>query len=95
MDFLFLKSIAGLEKGKSKGLVNLGVAWCVEDACDYPSNATEYLVNFFLSMQSPQKSPGKIVEAEVLIAQQSFQASLSDPRGKAWATQAILSFHPS
>lgn len=85
---LFLKSMARLEKGKSKGLVNLGVAWCFEDACDCPSNTTENLVRtFFVNTVSTKESWEGCVKAKVLMAQQSFQASLSDPKAKAWATQ--------
>lgn len=89
MFFLFFKSIVRLEKGKCKGLVNLGVARCVENVCDYPFNATENLAeNFFLSRQSSvEESQEGCVMAEVFIAQQTFQDSLSDPRAKAWATQ--------
>lgn len=37
---LFSKSAARSEKDMSEGLVNLGVACCTEEACDYQSNAT-------------------------------------------------------
>lgn len=43
---------------------------------------------FFLSRQSSvEESQEGCVMAEVFIAQQTFQDSLSDPRAKAWATQ--------
>ena len=42
---------------------------------------------FFVNTVSTEESWEGCAKAEVLIAQQSFQASLSDPRAKAWATQ--------
>jgi len=84
---LSLESIARSEEDQSKGLVNLEVAWCIEDACDYPPNATENLAENFINTVSTEESWEGCVKAEVLIAQQSFQASLWDRRVKAWATQ--------
>lgn len=43
-----------------------------------------------LSTQFPQKSPGKVVKAEVFRAQLSFQDFISDPRVKAWTRQEQL-----
>lgn len=48
---------------------------------------------FFVNTVSTEESWEGCVMAQVLIAQQSFQASLLDPRAKAWATQG--QFWPS
>lgn len=84
---LILKYIARSEKDKSKGLVNPEVAWHAEDACDCPSNATENVMENFVHTVSTEESWERYIKTEVLIAQQSFQVSFSDPKVKAGTTQ--------